>query len=71
MTTDLRSLKVSCHTKFRVAEREAQCILGECGPLTCRFFALSLLNQQVEIMIPIIGFSVASAYAYVTRETSP
>ena len=23
-------LKVSCHTKF--AEREAQCILGECGP---------------------------------------
>ena len=26
-------LKVSCHTKFRFAEREAQCILGECGPL--------------------------------------
>ena len=24
-------LKVSCHTKFRFAEREAQCILGECG----------------------------------------
>ena len=35
MITDLRSLlKVSCHTKFRFAEREAQCILGECGPLT-------------------------------------
>ena len=33
MITDLRSLKVSCHTKFRFAEREAQCILGECGPL--------------------------------------
>ena len=32
--TDLRSfLKVSCHRKFRFAEREAQCILGECGPL--------------------------------------
>ena len=29
-------LKVSCHTKFRFAEREAQCILGECGPLTFR-----------------------------------
>ena len=26
-------LKVSCHTKFRFAEREAQCILGEYGPL--------------------------------------
>ena len=25
--------KVSCHTKFRFAEREAQSILGECGPL--------------------------------------
>ena len=24
-------LKVSCHTKFKFAEREAQCILGECG----------------------------------------
>ena len=36
MITDLRSfLKVSCHTKFRFAEREAQCILGECGPLRC------------------------------------
>ena len=35
MITDLRSfLKVSCHTKFRFAEREAQCILGECGPLS-------------------------------------
>ena len=32
--TDLRSfLKISCHAKFRFAEREAQCILGECGPL--------------------------------------
>ena len=27
-------LKFSCHTKFRFAEREAQCILGECGLLT-------------------------------------
>ena len=26
-------LKVSCHTKFRFAEREAKCILAECGPL--------------------------------------
>ena len=35
MITDLRSfLKVSCHTKLRFAEREAQCILGECGPLS-------------------------------------
>ena len=34
MITDLRSfLKVSCHTKFRFAELEAQCILGERGPL--------------------------------------
>ena len=34
-TTDLKSfLKISCHTKFRFAEREAQCILGECGPLS-------------------------------------
>ena len=24
-------LKVSCHTKLRFAEPEAQCILGECG----------------------------------------
>ena len=32
--TDLRSFfQISCHTKFRFAEREAQCILGECGPL--------------------------------------
>ena len=32
--SDLKSfLKVSCHTKFRFAERKAQCILGECGPL--------------------------------------
>ena len=33
---DNRSKKffqISCHTKFRFAEREAQCILGECGPL--------------------------------------
>ena len=29
----LEVLKVSCHTKFRFAEREAQCILDECGPL--------------------------------------
>ena len=27
-------LKVSCHTKFKFAEREAQCILGACGPVT-------------------------------------
>ena len=27
-------MKVSCHTKFRFAEREAQCILGEYGPLS-------------------------------------
>ena len=33
MITDSSFLKVSCHTKFRFAEREAQCILGECGPL--------------------------------------
>ena len=25
----LEVLKVSCHTKFRFAERKAQCILGE------------------------------------------
>ena len=37
MITDLRSfLKVSCQTKFRFAEREAQCILGHCGPLTLK-----------------------------------
>ena len=34
MITDLGSIKkVSCHTKFRFAVREAQCILGGCGPL--------------------------------------
>ena len=34
MITDLWScLKASFHTKFRFAEREAQCIFGECGPL--------------------------------------
>ena len=34
MITDLRSfLKVLCHTKFRFAECEVQCILGERGPL--------------------------------------
>ena len=32
MITDLEVLKVSCHTKFIFAEREAQCSLGECGP---------------------------------------
>ena len=31
-------LKVSCHPKFRFAEREAKCILGECGPLKKSFF---------------------------------
>ena len=33
---DIRScfLKVSCHKKFKFAKGEAQCILGECGPLT-------------------------------------
>ena len=37
----LEVLKVSCHTKFRFAEREAQCILGERGPLIiCRSYAL-------------------------------
>ena len=33
MITGNSFLKVSCHTKFRFAEREAQCILVECGPL--------------------------------------
>ena len=31
MITDIFFFK--CHTKFRFAEREAQCILDECGPL--------------------------------------
>ena len=35
MITDLRSFEGLCYTKFRFAEREAQCILGECGPLSC------------------------------------
>ena len=40
MITDLRSfMKVSCRTKFRFAELEAQCILGECGPLTSRYLS--------------------------------
>ena len=38
MITDLRSLKVSCHTNFRVAEREAQCILSEFGPLNWKMY---------------------------------
>ena len=34
MITDHRSfLKVSSHMKFRFAEREAQCIIDECGLL--------------------------------------
>jgi len=43
---DLRSfLKVSCHTKFRFAKREAQSILGECGPL--RIKDSIRINKQV------------------------
>ena len=34
-------LQVSCHTKFRFAKREAQCILGECGPLKAALFEFS------------------------------
>ena len=29
----LKFLKVLCNTKFRFVKCEAQCILGECGPL--------------------------------------
>ena len=49
MITDLRSFesRVSCHTKFRFAEREAQCILGECGPLKCNPF-LTLFKRDVK-----------------------
>ena len=46
--TDLRSFfKVSCHMKFRFAEREAQCILGECGP----FMRMMKLHHLVHYTI--------------------
>ena len=53
MITDLRSfLKVSCRTKFRFDEPEAQRILGECGPLNFQSWSglaqyLQSLKQQV------------------------
>ena len=51
MITDLGSfLKVSCHTKFRFAEREAQCILGECGPLILLLLLLLLCSYQVLLL---------------------
>ena len=40
MITDLRSFESFVHTKFRFAEREEQCILGECGPLKCKLALL-------------------------------
>jgi len=44
MITDLRSfMKVLCHTKFKLAEHEAQCILGECGSL----------NKQLMSLVPV------------------
>ena len=47
MITDLRSfLKVSCDTKFRFAERKAQCILGECGPL----MVLTCIGEMVILL---------------------
>jgi len=39
-------LKVSCHTKFRVAERQAQCILGERGPLSMQRLLATDGNQK-------------------------
>ena len=42
----LEGLKVSCHTKFRFAEHEAQCILGECGPLNNK--SSLLLMEQIQ-----------------------
>ena len=55
MITDLRSiLKVSCHTKFRFAEREAQCILGECGPLSMQILWRRRCSRVVDLKLPII-----------------
>ena len=54
MITDLVSfLKVSCHTKFRFAEREAQCILSECGPLN-----ISLTDCLTFLNFPWCFFSI-------------
>ena len=50
MITDLRRFEVLCHTKFRFAEREAQCILGECGPLMMAFvlFCKNILDTKIK-----------------------
>ena len=51
MIADLRSfLKVSCHTKFTFAEREGQCILGECGPLTTNVSPEELVGMFFDSM---------------------
>ena len=45
--TDLRSfLKFSCHKRFRFAEREVQCILGECGPLNNNLCASKVASNM-------------------------
>ena len=63
MITDLRSfLKVSCHTKFRFAECEAQCILGECGPLRLQLTVkTSGLSQAYDATILKLSYSVKGA----------
>ena len=56
MITDLRSfLKVLCHTKFKLAEREAQCILGEYGPLNKQLMSLVPVGIFQSILIVSFG----------------
>ena len=57
MITDLKSfLEVSCHTKFIFAEREAQCILDECGPLSSD----SLVLKGILILCQLSSSAVSS-----------
>ena len=47
--TDLGSfLKVSYHTKLRFAERKAQCIFSECGPLNSLLIYTTTIFQHRE-----------------------
>ena len=62
-------MKVSCHTKFRFAEREAQCILGECGPLSSLKIMAELLEYGAAISVTLLVFQETSSFSVASLVT--
>ena len=65
----IEGLKVSCHTKFRFAEGEAQYILGECGPLNLNSYHI---NYNYELLFNLFGYDfISDARSANTQRTFP